>query len=133
MLRHLGIAPTEQLAPCPIGAFSDGPVTRVGAILNYSSATLRNDVLGGLNVQDAEFAEQVHNAVFTIPKIKSRIASRDIPRIQRDLGEANLLSAIAGAEGEDIATIDFITEKHLATPSQKHKRRNCRKTGRLNR
>ncbi len=110
MPRHLAIVPTEQLDPCPIRAFSDGPVTRVGAILNYFSATLRNDVLDGLDVEDAEFAEQIRNAIFTFANIKDRVASRNIPRIQRDLGQTGLLSAIAGAESEDIATIDFIME-----------------------
>jgi flagellar motor switch protein FliG len=110
MLRHLGIVPTEKLDPCPIRAFCAGPVTRVGAILNYFSATLRNDVLDGPDVEDAEFAEQIRNAIFTFANIKDCVASRDIPHIQRDLGQAGLLSTIAGAESEDIATIDFIME-----------------------
>jgi len=110
MLRHLGILPAEQLDPCPFHAFSDGPVTSVGAIPNYSSATLRNDVLDGLDVEDVEFTEQVRNAIFTFANIKDRVASRDIPRIRRDLGQADLLGAIAWAESEDIASIYFILE-----------------------
>lgn len=110
MVRRVGIALAEQLDTRPVRAFSDGPVDRVGAILNYSPATVRNEVLDGLDVEDAEFAEQVRKAIFTFANIKDRVADRDIPRIQRDLDQADLLTAIAGAEGEDVATVDFIME-----------------------
>ncbi|MBT8459391.1 MAG: flagellar motor switch protein FliG [Boseongicola sp.] len=110
MVRRVGIALAEQLDTRPIRAFSDGPVDRVGAILNYSPASVRNEVLDGLDVEDAHFAEQVRKAIFTFANIKDRVADRDIPRVQRDLDQADLLTAIAGAEGEDIATVDFIME-----------------------
>ena len=110
LVRRVGIALAEQLDTRPVRAFSEGPVTRVGAILNYSPATVRNEVLDGLDVEDADFAEQVRKAIFTFANIKDRVADRDIPRIQRDLDQADLLTAIAGAEGEDVATVDFIMD-----------------------
>jgi len=110
MVRRVGIALAEQLDTKPVRAFSDGPVTRVGAILNYSPATVRNEVLDGLDVEDAEFAEQVRKAIFTFANIKDRVAGRDIPRIQRDIDGNDLLTAISAADGEDVATIDFILE-----------------------
>lgn len=110
MVRRVGIALAEQLDTRPIRAFSDGPVDRVGAILNYSPASVRNEVLDGLDVEDADFAEQVRKAIFTFANIKDRVSDRDIPRVQRDLDQADLLTAIAGAEGEDVATVDFIME-----------------------
>jgi len=110
MVRRVGVALAEQLDTKPVRAFSDGPVTRVGAILNYSPATVRNEVLDGLDVEDAEFAEQVRKAIFTFANIKDRVAGRDIPRIQRDIDGNDLLTAISAADGEDVATIDFILE-----------------------
>ena len=110
MVRRVGIALAEQLDTHPIRAFSEGPVDRVGAILNYSPASVRNEVLDGLDVEDADFAEQVRKAIFTFANIRDRVADRDIPRIQRDLDQADLLTAIAGAEGDDAATVDFIME-----------------------
>ena len=110
MVRRVGIALAEQLDTRPVRAFSDGPVDRVGAILNYSPATVRNQVLDGLDVEDADFAEKVRKAIFTFANIKDRVADRDIPRIQRDIDQSDLLIAIAGAEGEDVATVDFIMD-----------------------
>ncbi len=110
MVRRVGIALAEQLDTRPVRAFSDGPVDRVGAILNYSPATVRNQVLDGLDAEDSEFAEQVRKAIFTFANIKDRVAARDVPRIQRDLDQADLLTTIAAATGEDIATVDFIME-----------------------
>ncbi len=110
MIRRVGIALAEQLDTRPVRAFSDGPVTRVGAILNYSPASVRNEVLEGLDTEDAEFAEQVRKAIFTFANIKDRVAGRDIPRVQRDLDGNDLLTVIAAAEGEDAATVEFIME-----------------------
>ena len=110
MIRRVGVALAEQLDARPVRAFSDGPVTRVGAILNYSPASVRNEVLDGLDTEDADFAEQVRKAIFTFANIKDRVSGSDIPRVQRDLAQADLLTAIAAAEGEDAASVDFILE-----------------------
>jgi flagellar motor switch protein FliG len=110
MVRRIGIALADQLDTRPARAFSDGPVTRVGAILNYSPASVRDEVLTGLDAEDAEFAEQVRKAIFTFANIKDRVSPRDIPRVQRDLDQADLVTAIAAAQGEDIKTVDFILQ-----------------------
>ena len=109
-VRRIGIALAEQLDTRPARAFSDGPVTRVGAILNYSPSSVRNEVLDGLDTEDADFAEQVRKAIFTFANIKDRVSERDIPRVQRDLDQNDLLLVIAGAEDDDKLTVDYILE-----------------------
>lgn len=108
MVRRIGITLAGQLDTRPARAFSDGPVTRVGAILNYSPASVRDDVLSGLDEEDSDFAEQVRKAIFTFANIKDRVSERDIPRIQRDLEQTDLVTVIAAAEGADSETVDYI-------------------------
>lgn len=110
MVRRIGIALAEQLDKRPDFAFSDDPVSRVGAILNFSPASVRDDVLSGLESVDNEFAEQVRKAIFTFANIKDRVSSRDVPRVQRDLDQADLITVVAAAEGADKDTVDFLLE-----------------------
>ena len=109
-VRKIGISLAQQLNTRPARAFSDGPVTRVGAILNYSPASTRDDVLDGLDAEDHEFAEQVRRAIFTFANIKERVSPRDVPRIQRDFDQADLVLAVAAASGSDKDSVDFILE-----------------------
>jgi flagellar motor switch protein FliG len=92
-------------------AFDNGPVERVGAILNSTTSMTRDDVLEGLDETDAGFAELVRRAIFTFANIPQRIAARDIPRVVRALDQNVLVTALAGAEAAGMkATADFILE-----------------------
>jgi len=64
-VRRIGVSLATQLDAQPARAFDAGPVERVGAILNVSTAATRDDVLLGLDAEDADFAEQVRKAIFT--------------------------------------------------------------------
>ncbi len=109
VVHRIGSALAEQLDARPITAFTDTPETRVGAILNYTPAKVRDDVLDGLESEDAEFAKGVRAAIFTFAHIAERIAPRDVPRIQRDLDPDDLLIAVAGSESErDKTSVEFI-------------------------
>ncbi|QMU57440.1 MAG: flagellar motor switch protein FliG [Boseongicola sp.] len=110
VVRRIGVSLAEQLDTRPARAFSDGPVTRVGAILNYSPASVRDDVLTGLDNEDAEFAEQVRKAIFTFANIPERVSPRDVARIHRDLEQADLITVIAATEGDDAKTVEFLLE-----------------------
>jgi len=110
LVRRIGVTLAEQLDTRLDLAFSDGPVSRVGAILNYSPASVRDEVLSGLETEDNEFAEQVRKAIFTFANIKDRVSPRDVPRIQRDLDQADLVIAVAAAEDQDKDTVDFVLE-----------------------
>ena len=106
---RIGLSLASQLAARPITAFDEGPVERVGAILNSSRANTREDVLAGLDERDEGFANAVRKAIFTFANIPTRIAPRDIPRILRDLDQAALTTALAGApHGGMEETAEFI-------------------------
>ena len=71
----------------------------------------RDDVLTGLDETDQGFADAVRKAIFTFGNIPARIAPRDIPRILREVEQAQLVTALAGAEAAGFAASrDFILE-----------------------
>ncbi|MEW9921442.1 flagellar motor switch protein FliG [Marimonas sp. MJW-29] len=108
---RIGLSLATQLVAQPKRAFDAGPVERVGAILNSSSALTRDDVLTGLDETDQGFADAVRKAIFTFGNIPARIAPRDIPRILREVDQNRLVIALAGAEAAGFAASrDFILE-----------------------
>lgn len=109
-VQRIGLSISGQLAAQPIKAFEAEPVERVGAILNSSVAATREDVLQGLDETDATFAERVRKAIFTFTNIPSRVAPRDIPKAIRAIDQADLVTALASAKGEDEKSRDFILE-----------------------
>lgn len=109
VVDRIGRAIAEQLDAQPTKAFADGPVERVGAILNFSPAATRDDVLEGLDAEDQAFAEEVRKAIFTFANIPDRIDARDVPKITRDVDPAVLITALAGAMGGPMeASAEFI-------------------------
>ena len=99
-VRRIGIAVLAQIDSQPPRAFDTGPVERVGAILNVSPALTREDVLQGLEAEDAGFAEKVRKAIFSWVHIPARIAARDVPKITRILDQAVLVTAMTFAQGK---------------------------------
>lgn len=96
-IRRIGLSLAAQLDAEPAGAFDDGPVARVGAILNSSRAATRDDVLAGLDETDAAFAAEVRRAIFTFANLPERVVPRDLPRIMRGVDQAVLVTALAHA------------------------------------
>jgi flagellar motor switch protein FliG len=96
-------------------AFEADPVERVGAILNFSPAATRDDVLTGLEETDAGFADQVRRAIFTFTHIATRIDARDVPKIVRSVDQPVMIAALAGAKDADTVSAEFI----LANMSQR--------------
>lgn len=108
-VRRIGTALVAELTSIPQKAFQTEPATRVGAILNYSPAATRDQLLGGLEQDDAEFAEQVRKAIFTFAHIPARILPRDLGLVIRQVDQAVMVTALAGsAAPEQAATRDFI-------------------------
>ena len=99
-VRRIGLSLAGQLDAEPVRAFPEGPVARVGAILNSSRSATREEVLAGLDETDADFAAEVRRAIFTFANIPERIAPRDIPRIARELEPATLVTALAYASAD---------------------------------
>lgn len=109
-VRRIGVSLAEELDARVATAFDDGPVARVGAILNYSTAGTRDDVLAGLEETDKAFAEEVKKAIFTFANIPGRVAPRDVPRVMRDVDQDQLVTALAMAKGKDEKAGEFILE-----------------------
>ena len=107
-VHRIGVSLASQLDAQPLRAFADGPVERVGAILNFSPAVTREDVLAGLAQEDEGFATEVRRAIFTFANIPARIDPRDVPKITRDVDPARLITALASASGDAAPAIEFI-------------------------
>ncbi len=106
---RIGLALAADLHDIPETAFAQGAVERVGAILNFSPAATRDDVLTGLDEADQEFANLVRRAIFTFVHIPDRVKPTDIPRISREVDQAVLVTALAGAASGDLAPVaEFI-------------------------
>lgn len=96
-VRRIGQALAARLDNQPLRAFETGPVQRVGAILNVVPQIRRDDVLEGLESEDAGFAEEVRKAIFTFLHIPARIAPRDVPKVIRMMDQPVLVTALAVA------------------------------------
>ncbi len=110
-VERIGQAIVAELDSLPTSIFEEGPVERVGAILNYSPANRRDEVLEGLESEDPAFAAQVKKAIFTFANIPERIDPRDVPKITRVLDPAELVTALAAAMQSGLeAQAEFILE-----------------------
>lgn len=116
-VHRIGLAILGQIDSQPPRAFDKGPVERVGAILNISPQITRDDVLAGLEAEDAGFAEQVRKAIFTYLHIPTRISPRDVPKIIRITDQSALVTAMAWSMGKP--ELEAATEFILANISQR--------------
>jgi flagellar motor switch protein FliG len=107
----IGQALASQYAGVLAPVFSQPPVQRVGAILNSVGAATRNSVLAGLNDDDSSFADDVRKAIFTFPDIPARLMVSDVPKVIRNVENADLITALAVAQtagGPDAESADFV-------------------------
>ncbi|MEM1431516.1 MAG: FliG C-terminal domain-containing protein [Pseudomonadota bacterium] len=111
-VRRIGLSLASQLDAEPLRAFPEGPVQMVGDILNASRSVTRDDVLEGLDAQDAEFAAEVRRAIFTFANLPSRLDKRDVPRVVKSLDAALLRTALGYALAEESlkASAEFLLE-----------------------
>jgi flagellar motor switch protein FliG len=115
-VARIGEALAAELGREVPRAFTGGPVERVGALLNFSRAATRNDVLDGLTETDPGFAEAVRKSIFTYLNIPARVGPRDLPKIMKKVDQKLLVVALAGSTSDDTRpTADFI----LANISQR--------------
>ncbi|MDU8944981.1 flagellar motor switch protein FliG [Ovoidimarina sediminis] len=109
-VRRIGVVLARLLDIEPERAFSEGPVERVGAILNSARSATRNDVLEGLDESEAEFAEHVRQAIFTFGNIPERVDPSDVPKILRGIDQAEVVRALAASGAEVKAAQEFILD-----------------------
>ena len=108
VVRKIGLSLAVQLDAHRVRAFDEGPVERVGAILNFSPSSTRDDMLEGLSETDSSFAEQVRKAIFTFANIAERVEALDVPKFTREVDAVVLATALAAAKGPDEPVIEFI-------------------------
>jgi len=96
-VRRIGMSLATQLENLPSRAFETGPVERIGAILNNTPQVTRDEVLAGLEQEDAGFAEKVRRAIFTFAHIPTRLNARDVPKIVRIVDQPVLITALTAA------------------------------------
>lgn len=96
-VRRIGLALLDTIDAVPETAFERTPVERVGAILNYSPAATRDEVLEGLEQEDAAFAAEVRKAIFTFADIPARIEPVDVPKIAKECEGAVFVTALGAA------------------------------------
>jgi flagellar motor switch protein FliG len=111
-VRRIGLSLAAQLDAEPARAFPEGPVQRVGDILNAARSVTRDDVLEGLAEEDADFAAEVRRAIFTFANIPARVDPRDVAKIVKAVDPGALRTALAYAGGVDdlAAAHDFLLE-----------------------
>ena len=109
-VQAIGGALLESLEAEPLAAFPEGPVSRVGAILNTTTAAVRDDMLTGLEGEDEDFANAVRKAIFTFENIETRIEPRDIPRIVREVDEDTLIMALGAANAAFPSVVNYILD-----------------------
>lgn len=114
-LNRVGLILLQAADALPRPAIATPAADRVGAILNFATADLRDAVLDSLEQQDAGFADGVRRAIFIFAHIPARIETRDVPRIVREVEQAILVRALAAPDPADAATAEFI----LANLSQR--------------
>lgn len=108
VVEKIGRSLADQLGTRPPKAFDDGPVERVGAILNASLAATRDDVLVGLDQDDTVFASAVRKAIFTFGDIPTRVQPTDVPKAIKDVDQAVLVTGLAAATGNLAPVVEYI-------------------------
>lgn len=107
-LHRVGLVLLHAADALPRPAIATPASDTMGAILNFASADLRDDVLETLEQDDAGFAEGVRRAIFIFAHIPQRIAPRDVPRIVREVEQPVLIRALSARTGPEAASAQFI-------------------------
>lgn len=106
---RIGLSLAAQLDAEPPKAFRSHPSERVGAILNFSRAAKRDELLVALDEEDRSFADEVRKSIFTFDHIIERMNPIDLPKITRDVPQDTLAKVIAGAASDpEKAVVEFI-------------------------
>ena len=112
IVPHIGDSVARELDSRPQRAFPSAPAARVGAILNSTPSAVRDTLLTGLDEDDRNFADGVRKAIFTFANIPDRVNPRDVPKVLRELPQAELIVALAvslrAPEGPDGQAATFL-------------------------
>jgi flagellar motor switch protein FliG len=73
---------------------TNSPADRIGAIMNYTSPSIRDHILGKIESDQPEFAEEIRRKMFTVEDIPTRLPGRAIAAVVRSLEQETLLKAL---------------------------------------
>ena len=107
---RIGAALSAQLADRTDPAFATPAPRRVGAILNTTPPSLRDQLLGALDGADADFAAGVRKVILTFEDLPNRLAARDVPTLMRVLDPRDLSLLITAQDAQDAETLAFLLD-----------------------
>jgi flagellar motor switch protein FliG len=84
------------------------PADRVGAIMNYTSPSIRDHILDHIEAEQPEFAEEIRRKMFTIEDIPARVPRRAVAAVVRSLDQEILLKALFVTKDSAPETGEFI-------------------------
>lgn len=116
---RIGLSLAAQFETEPPRAFDEDPVDRLGAILNVSSAGTRDELLTGIEEEDADFSRKLRKAIFTFVHIPARVPPVDVPKITREVEQDMLLQALSFASASDDGELAASTEFILSNISKR--------------
>jgi len=90
------------------GALPGDPIERVGNILNFAPGGLRDMLLTHLEAEDPKLVEQMRRVMFTFADIPDRLDVADVPKVVRGMENSVLITALAGGQQTEKATVDFL-------------------------
>jgi flagellar motor switch protein FliG len=101
-----------QTSNKPEKAFEATPAKRLGAILNVTTASLRDTLLSGLEEDGQTIGLSVRNAIFTFKDIPQRLnPTADITQCLRAVDKSVLAIALASAEQTELTAVsNFVLE-----------------------
>lgn len=108
VLHRVGLILLQSADALPKPAIDTPAADRVGAILNFASADLRDSVLESLENADQVFAGGVRKAIFIFAHIPARILPRDVPRIVREVEQPVLIRALLAQQEDNAAAAQFL-------------------------
>jgi len=84
------------------------PADRIGAIMNYTSPSIRDHILGSIESDQPEFAEEIRRKMFTVEDIPARVPRRAIAVVVRSLDQETLLKVLFTTKESAPETSEFI-------------------------
>lgn len=109
-VERIGATLVAQMKDKPKPAFKTNAVSRIGAILNSSTGSLRDAILEGLAARDADFADDVRRAIFTFDHIPRRVEPTDVPKIIREVEADTLITALSMGLQAAPLSVEFLLE-----------------------
>ncbi|MDT8343309.1 MAG: FliG C-terminal domain-containing protein [Thermohalobaculum sp.] len=109
VIEAIGVSVSRDfLAGHQHGTPRRNPAERVGSILNYASAEIRDHVLDAIEASQPAFAEEIRRKMFTFEDIPKRVEPRDASLIVRQVDQDALLRALRHTTDQSPEAVEFI-------------------------